>query len=96
VRRLCPQCRQEDHVAGGWRAVGCAACNNTGFIGRTGVYELLAIDDDIRALIHRSASESEIRTTALAAGLVTMRDDGQRWVRDGTTSLDEVIRVTRD
>ena len=96
VRRLCPQCRQEDHVAGGWRAVGCAACNNTGFIGRTGVYELLVVDDAIRALIHRGAPETEVRTAALAAGLVTMRDDGQRWVRDGTTSLDEVIRVTRD
>jgi len=96
VRRLCPQCRQEDHVAGGWRAVGCAACNNSGFTGRTGVYELLAVNDDIRALIHRGAPESEIRAAAVASGLVTMRADGQRWVSDGTTSLDEVIRVTRD
>ncbi|MFA7504428.1 MAG: type II secretion system ATPase GspE [Burkholderiaceae bacterium] len=96
VRRLCPQCRQEDPVAGGWRSVGCAACSNSGFTGRTGVYELLAVNDDIRAQIHRGAPESEIREVAIANGLVTMRADGQRWVGDGTTSLDEVIRVTRD
>jgi general secretion pathway protein E len=96
VRRLCPQCREPDPVAGGWRAVGCPVCSLSGFTGRTGVYELLTVNDDIRALIHRGAPESDIRTAAIANGLVTMREDGQRWVRDGTTSADEVIRVTRD
>ena len=67
-----------------------------GFAGRTGVYELLAIDDTIRALIHRSASEAEVRGAALATGMKSMRADGQRWVATGVTSLDEVIRVTRD
>ena len=96
VRKLCLQCREPDPVAGGWRAVGCLACNRSGFTGRTGVYELLTVDDAIRALIHRGAPESEIRAAAVANGMIAMREDGQRWVRTGVTSLDEVIRVTRD
>jgi len=96
VRKLCPQCRQPDPVTKGWRAVGCLACNRSGFQGRTGVYELLHVDDDIRALIHRGAPEPEIRASAAAHGMMNMRDDGQRWVQAGVTSLDEVVRVTRD
>ena len=96
VRRLCRKCRQADPVTHGWRAVGCLACNRTGFSGRTGVYELLTINDPIRALIHRSAGEAEIRAAALENGMIAMREDGQRWVATGVTSLDEVIRVTRD
>ncbi len=96
VRKLCPQCRQPDPVAGGWRAEGCVVCNRTGYSGRTGVYELLTVDDPIRALIHRSGSEAEIRAAAVANGMKSMREDGKRWVQSGVTSLDEVIRVTRD
>jgi general secretion pathway protein E len=76
--------------------VGCLACNRTGFQGRTGIYELLVVDDEIRALVHRSASEAEIRAAAVRNGMVSMREDGQRWVDAGLTSLDEVVRVTRD
>jgi general secretion pathway protein E len=96
VRKLCPQCRQADPVTRGWRAVGCLACNRTGFQGRTGIYELFTVDDEARSLIHRNAPESEIRAAALHAGMATMRDDGRRWVEAGITSADEVIRVTRD
>ena len=96
VRKLCGQCREPDPVSGGWRAPGCVACGRTGFQGRTGIYELLAVDDAIRAQIHQGASEAEIRTGALVRGLISMRDDGQRWVSAGVTSVDEVIRVTRD
>ncbi|MEN9317239.1 MAG: Type traffic warden ATPase [Pseudomonadota bacterium] len=96
VRKLCPQCRAPDPVAGGWRAVGCLACNRTGFTGRTGVYELLTVDDRIRALVHRGAAESEIRAAAIDAGMISMREDGQRWIEAGVTSLDEIVRVTRD
>jgi len=96
VRKLCPQCRQPDPISRGWRAAGCLACNRTGFSGRTGVYELLTVDDAIRGLIHRGAPESEIRAAAVANGMQSMRDDGKRWVQSGVTSLDEVIRVTRD
>ena len=96
VRKLCTQCREPDPVSGGWRAPGCVACGRTGFQGRTGIYELLAVDDAIRAQIHQGASEAEIRAGALVRGLISMRDDGQRWVSAGVTSVDEVIRVTRD
>ena len=96
VRKLCGQCREPDPVGGGWRAPGCVACGRTGFQGRTGIYELLAVDDAIRAQIHQGASEAEIRSGALTRGLISMRDDGQRWVSAGVTSVDEVIRVTRD
>ena len=57
---------------------------------------LLVIDDELRSCIHRNAPESEMRNSAAKAGMVTMREDGQRWVHAGVTSLDEVIRVTRD
>jgi general secretion pathway protein E len=96
VRKLCAQCRQPDPVTKAWRAVGCLSCNRSGFQGRTGVYELLSINDQIRALIHKGAAESEIRTMALETGMVSMRDDGTRWVQSGVTSIEEVIRVTRD
>jgi general secretion pathway protein E len=97
VRRLCMNCRESDSlISGNWRAVGCPACARTGFQGRTGIYELLIVDDLIRSQIHERAAEAKIRQVALAAGMLTMRDDGQRWVNQGITSLDEVIRVTRD
>jgi general secretion pathway protein E len=96
VRKLCPQCRQPDPISKGWRAVGCLACNKTGFAGRTGIYELLVIDDEARVLIHRNAGEGEIRAAAERNGMQSMRDDGRRWVQAGITSLDEVVRVTRD
>ncbi len=96
VRKLCPQCRQPDPVTRGWRAVGCLACNRTGFLGRTGIYELVTIDDALRGLIHQSASEADMRKSARENGFRSMREDGQRWVEAGVTSLDEVVRVTRD
>jgi len=97
VRRLCVSCREPDPLSPSrWRAVGCPACARTGFQGRTGIYELLIVDDTIRAQVHERAAEANIRQVALAGGMATMRDDGQRWVNQGITSLDEVIRVTRD
>ena len=96
VRKLCPQCRQADPVTRAWRAVGCLACNKTGFQGRTGIYEIVSVDDELRGLVHRSASEEELRAAARRNGFLSMREDGQRWVQAGVTSLDEVVRVTRD
>lgn len=96
VRKLCPSCREKDPVTGAWRAVGCLACNRTGFQGRTGIYEVVAVDDELRALIHRGASEGEMRAAARANGFRTMREDAQRWIEAGVTSPDEVARATRD
>jgi general secretion pathway protein E len=97
VRRLCPHCKQEDPAAPGtWRPVGCAQCNQTGYSGRTGIHELFCIDDDLRSLIHQGAGEQDLRLAARRAGMFSMREDGERWVRSGTTAAEEILRVTRD
>ena len=88
VRKLCPRCH--GHGA------GCEACGSTGYQGRTGIFELLVVDDDIRAQIHARAPEAEIRAAALARGMTLMRDDGQRLIDAGITSREEVLRVTSD
>ena len=86
VRKYCGSCHGK----------GCEACGHTGYAGRTGVFELLVTDDAIRAQIHAQASEAEIRTAALAAGMTLMREDGERLIAAGITSREEVLRVTRD
>ena len=72
------------------------ASEPSGYRGRTGIFELLGVDDHIRAMIHRGASESEIREQALSSGMQLMRADGERLVREGVTTEAEVLRVTRD
>jgi len=95
VRKLCPHCKKKD-AQGRYHPVGCAECSQTGYKGRTGVYELMTVDDKLRGLIHSRASESQIFVAAEAAGLHSMREDGQRLVEQGITSLEEVMRVTRE
>ena len=68
----------------------------SGYRGRTGIFELLEVDDRIRAQIHGQVSESDIRDQALASGMSLMRTDGERLVAAGITSAEEVLRVTRD
>lgn len=101
VRRLCPACR-EPQANGGltgdepYAAVGCPACNHTGFRGRYGVYELLTIDKTLQRLIHQRASEQDLRDYALnQAHMRTLREDGMRWVRTGQSTVDEILRVTK-
>jgi general secretion pathway protein E len=98
VRRLCPECRKVFVSDGAtlYSAQGCAACNRSGYQGRTGIYEMLLVDDALRRLVHDRASEQALRDYALAHGMRTLRDDGLRWVRQGVTSLEEIVRVTRD
>ncbi|HZV65063.1 MAG TPA: type II secretion system ATPase GspE [Telluria sp.] len=94
VRKLCPHCKRSDGQY--WYAVGCDKCGHTGYQGRVGVYELLETTEEIRAQIHNRASEAEIRRAAQATGMKTMREDGERWLRDGTTTQAELLRVTKD
>jgi general secretion pathway protein E len=96
VRKLCPHCKQPDPNGLGWRPVGCAACAHTGYLGRTGIYEMLIVDDAVRQLVHHGANDGDIRRAAERAGLLPMRSDGMRWVTAGVTSQEEVLRVTRD
>jgi len=81
---------------GHWRAVGCPACSNTGYAGRTGAYELLLVDDALRDAIHARAGESALRELAVKRGFRSIRDDCERWLADGSTSIEEVARITRD
>jgi general secretion pathway protein E len=95
VRKLCLGCRKQGED-GLWHPVGCPICSHTGYKGRTGVYELMRVDDAVRALIHNRGGEQSLAAAARAAGLRSMREDGERLVRDGVTSAEEVVRVTRD
>jgi general secretion pathway protein E len=76
--------------------VGCSECGNSGYKCRTGVYELMVADDKVSALIHSRAAESQVFVAAEAGGMRSMREDGERLVREGVTSLEEVMRVTKD
>jgi general secretion pathway protein E len=80
----------------GYHPVGCAVCNQTGYQGRTGIFELLGVNDRIRELIHNRASEADVRVIAQQGGMDLMREDGERLVTQGITSREELIRVTRD
>jgi general secretion pathway protein E len=95
VRKLCPHCKRID-IQGRYHPVGCAECSQTGYKGRTGVYELMVVDDTLRGLIHSRASEAQVFVAAEAAGLRSMREDGERLVEEGITSPEEVMRVTRE
>ena len=95
VRKLCLHCRRADD-RGRWHPVGCEHCLNTGYKGRTGVYELMTVDERVQALVHARAPESELIAAARGAGLRSMREDGERLVAAGITSMEELLRVTRD
>ncbi len=73
---------------------GCPNCMNTGYRGRVALYEILAITDEVRELILRGASAMEIRETAVALGMRTLRDAGLEKIRRGRTTVEEVVRVT--
>lgn len=78
-----------------YRPQGCAACRNSGYSSRSGVYELIAIDDTLRAMIHSQASEQDIKKYARTL-FPSIRQDGIRRVLAGDTSLEEVLRVTSE
>ena len=95
VRKLCPVCKKVDAKLR-YHPVGCPNCGGTGYKGRTGVYELMTVDDKIRALIHGRAAESQIFVAAESNGMRSMREDGERLIVEGVTSAEEVMRVTRE
>jgi general secretion pathway protein E len=110
VRRLCRACKlayrpSEADLAelGGrysgetlYAPGGCEACSGTGYAGRTGIYELFTVDTAAKQLIHEAASEHRLRAHAAAQGMPGLRQDALRWVLSGVTSLEEVVRVTRE
>jgi len=74
---------------------GCEACRGTGFRGRVGIYELLAMNDVVRAELLQRRGVGELRRLAMEQGMRTLRDDGLRLVTEGTTTPEEVLRATR-
>ena len=110
VRSLCTHCREAYTPSAAeilllenpevptflFRPKGCSACNSSGYRGRTGIYELLTVDDGLRHLIHDHVAEQDIRQYALLHGMKGLRQDGLRLVVAGTTSLEELLRVTRE
>jgi general secretion pathway protein E len=111
VRRICSACRTPEspntadlHALGVtpapglilFRGKGCDECRNTGYRGRTGIYELFTITEEVRSLMLRRVSTGEIRRHAVASGMVTLRQDGWRKACDGVTTIEEVLRVTQE
>ncbi len=79
-----------------YRAPGCEQCNGTGFLGRLAIAEMLVINDPLRQQILRHAEAHEIHRAAVTEGMVTMYENGIRAALSGVTSIEEVLRVTRD
>jgi general secretion pathway protein E len=111
VRVLCTQCREPYQVtpaeiteleirtrvegATVYRAKGCEECFQTGYLGRTAIYELLLVDDEMRQLIMKNTDAATIKAAAMEKGMRTLRQDGAGKVLQGITSVDEVVRVTQ-
>jgi type IV pilus assembly protein PilB len=75
-------------------AVGCKACNNTGYKGRIALYEVMPLVEDIKEMVLQGASSAELKAEAVRRGMVTLRRSGLNKVKDGVTALDEILRVT--
>lgn len=110
VRQLCPHCKEahtatssecewlnvkEDQAPQVFRPMGCEQCNQLGYIGRTGVYELVPVDDTLQQMIHDGAGEQAMEKYARSFSS-SLRSDGKRLVLKGTTSIEEVLRVSRE
>lgn len=78
-----------------YKGRGCKACNSTGYMGRTGIYEILLVGNEMRALIMQKAPSEMIKKKALALGMSTLRTDGWQKILAGITTTDEVLRVTQ-
>jgi general secretion pathway protein E len=79
-----------------YQAKGCPACHGTGYRGRTGIYELLVIDDTVRALIMQQANANTIKAAAMQRGMRTLLQDGTSKILQGRTTAEEVLRVTQE
>jgi type IV pilus assembly protein PilB len=77
-----------------YKGRGCEVCNNTGYKGRVGLFELMIMNDDLREMVINNAPVDELRKAAQKYGMVSLREAGLRYAFDGTTTLDEVVRET--
>jgi general secretion pathway protein E len=112
VRVLCPECREsyiapenelrELGVRQGqqsitlYRGVGCGACNQTGYHGRVGIFEIMLVDDEVRGMVSSNVDSKTIKQAAVAKGMGTLRQDGARKALRGISSVAEVMRATEE
>lgn len=109
VRKLCPHCRKmrpaseeekrilrqnTDREVNIYEPAGCKLCNNTGFFGRTGVFEIMEVNEEIRNLISENGTTEELEEAARRSGMRTLRQNGIRYVLDGTTSIEEMLKAS--
>jgi type IV pilus assembly protein PilB len=110
LRRICKTCKEEakyseeyfnaasigdeDRKMTFYKGKGCDQCGGTGYKGRAGLYEVMAMSTELRKLIMRGASGDELRDQGIAEGMLTLRMDGMKKVSRGTTTLEEVIKET--
>jgi general secretion pathway protein E len=110
VRKICPHCKIETHpdkvarkrvdiakydLETIWKGEGCDQCRGTGYRGRSGVHEILVMDNDLRVEVQKRRGSEEIRAMAIEKGMRTLQEDGFRIVREGMTTLEEIMRVAR-
>jgi general secretion pathway protein E len=110
VRKICPECKERYEPAEHelrelgigdrgsvefYVGAGCSKCFNTGYKGRTGIYELMMLDEQIREMVNVRQTAGVIKQKAIEKGLQTLRMDGARKVMAGATTIAEVLRVTQ-
>jgi type II secretory ATPase GspE/PulE/Tfp pilus assembly ATPase PilB-like protein len=111
VRVICPHCKEPMPTADldalraeyglqvpemVYRGRGCRQCMGTGYRGRQGVFEMMPVTEEIRGLILERSSAGAMRKVAIEQGMQSLRDDGWRLVREGRTTIDEIVRSTKD
>jgi type IV pilus assembly protein PilB len=111
VRRICAKCREEYEpprplrkaiermgveIVKFYKGIGCRKCRNTGYNGRLGVHELMFVNDELRDAVVAGQSVAQLRKISASYGMITLRHDGFRKVREGLTSLEEVIQICGD
>ncbi|MFA5275380.1 MAG: type II secretion system ATPase GspE [Candidatus Omnitrophota bacterium] len=111
IRTICPNCKEkyspakeilkdiglsEDGKIEFYRGKGCPKCLRSGYRGRIGIFELMIIDDETRRLTTTKAAHEEIKKQAVASGMITLRDDGIQKIREGLTTVEEVLRVIQE
>lgn len=109
VRKLCPHCRKKRLATEEekrllkqdtykemeiYEPTGCDLCNHTGYFGRTGVFEIMEVNEEIRDLIAEGGSSEELENAAKRAGMCTLHDNGIHYVLEGITSIEEMLKVS--
>jgi len=111
IRLLCPDCKKEipqkevdllrkrykDYIPEKLYSVGgCKKCQESGYIGRSGIFEVLVVTEEVRTLLLKNATPHDIRSQAMSQGMKSLRQDAQRYLQEGKTTLEEILRVTKD